>query len=592
MKNRTIIKILFVFTVIVSISFGSCNIDEFLEKPPGGDVTEDTIFSTKRDIETFLYGTYTYGMHSYYPYYSNNSYINPNPSQSMTAGITDEAEIAGTFFNCQYWNSASIQSNNIEFQEDRRFSMRWTAIRRCNTIIERMAIDKVLTQAERDQFTGEVLFIRALNNFEMFKRYGAMPIVDRKLQVDDEQKIPRATLEEFVNYIVADCEESARLLKNVRYTSAQRGRVTDVAALALKARTLLYAASPLFNTTTPYISGTAEQNAMVCFGNYSEKRWSDAAAAALEVINEAPKHGFQLLNTGEPEEDYRRTWNTNDNVEIILAEKYKGRVGRWASPYNVFASIYVTASTSWGNATMCVPHNFIRKYEKMTGEPQTWNEVGVAGDDLMEKYAELDPRFRQTVAYQGSRWTSEVPEVQVHTGGTHSVTENLTGAFMHKHLPTQWENGSYYTPNGMLFRVTEAYLNYAEALNESQNSPSDAVYEAINLIRARSGMPALPKGLSQSQMRERIKNERDLELCFEDHRMWDIRRWMDAEKDGVMQGDFLGIKVERISGSGITAKCNYELFVFEKRSFNRNMYLHPILENEVNKGYLLQNPGW
>lgn len=591
MENRIIIKVLLAFMVI-SAYFTSCGVDDFLDKPPGVDVTEDTIFSTKKDIETFLFGTYSYGMHSYYPYYSDNSYTNPNPNQSMTAAITDEAEIAGTFFNCQQWNTGSIQRNNIINQEDRRFNVRWTAIRRCNIIIERMAEDNVLTQAERDQFTGEVLFIRALNNFEMFKRYGAMPIVDKRLQIDDELKIPRATLEEFVNYIVDDCEEAARLLKDVRYTSAQRGRITDVAALALKARTLLYAASPLFNTATPYISGTPEQNVLVCYGNYSETRWAQAAAAALEVINEAPKHGFQFLNTGDPKEDYRKTWNTNDNVEIILAEKYKGRVGRWASPYNVFASNYVTSNSSWGGATMCVPHNFIRKYEKMNGEPQTWNEPGVVGHDLMEKYAELDPRFRQTIAYQGSRWTNQVTEVQVHTGGAHDASENITGAFMHKLLPTTWENGSYYTPNGMLFRMTEAYLNYAEALNESQSAPSDEVYNTINMIRSRVGMPDLPKGLTKEQMRERIKNERDLELCFEDHRMWDIRRWMDAEKDGVMQGDFLGVKVDRISGEGLTAKCDYRLFVFEKRSFNRNMYMHPILENEVNKGYLLQNPGW
>lgn len=590
MKSRTIIKVLLVFA-IVSTSLWSCGLDEFLDKPPGVDVTEDTIFSTKRDIESFLYGTYMYGMHSYYPYYNDNSSINPNPNQSMTACFTEEGEMFGTFFNSQQWNSATIVRNNIINQEDKRFNLRWTAIRRCNIIIERMQTDEVLTQTERDQFTGEVLFIRALNNFEMLKRYGGMPIIDKRLQVDEEQKIPRATLADFVTHIVNDCNESARLLKNVEpYGAAQRGRVTDAAALALKSRTLLYAASPIFNTATPYISGSPEVNAMVCYGDYSEQRWIDAANAAKEALDAIARHGFALLNTGDPENDYRSTWSTNDNVEIILAEKYKGRVGRWSSPYNVMASRFVTANSSWGGATVNVPHNFVRKYEKKNGQAQTWNEVGVVGNDLMEKYAELDPRFRQTVAYQGSQWCGV--EVSVHEGGAHAEGENITGAFMHKLLPVVWENGAYYTPNGMLFRVTELYLNYAEALNEAAGSPSSTVYQYINDIRARAGMPNLPTGLSKAEMRTRIKNERDLELCFEDHRMWDIRRWMDAEQEGVMQGDFLGVKVKRNSGSGITAKCDYELFVFERRSFNRNMYMHPIFEHEVNKGYLLQNPGW
>lgn len=483
MKNRTIIKLLFMFTV-VPVFFGSCNLDDFLEKPPGVDHTEDMIFSTKRGIESYLYGTYTYGLHSYYPYYNDNRlnqgtdkeiWANPNPNQSMTAFMTDEGEMSGTYFNCQQWNSAIIQANDIKNQEDKRFDLRWIAIRRCNTIIERMAIDEVLTPEERDQFTGEALFIRALNNFEMFKRYGGMPIVDRKLEVDDDQRIPRANLETFVNYIVGDCDESARLLKDVVYTSAQRGRITNAAALALKARTLLYAASPLFNTATPYISGTPEQNALVCYGDESQARWAVAAQAADTALIEASKHGFALLNTGNPEEDYRSTWNTNDNVEIILAEKYKGRVGHWQVPYSLFVSS-LTSAGSWGpSATSCVTHNFVRKYEKKNGQAQTWNEVGVVGSDLMEKYAELDPRFKQTVAYQGSIWTTLNGQVvvQVHEGGAHDNFEaNRTGLFMQKDQVFI----------DMAFAVTP-YLLYAGLTENNTEYIDYAVFETLELFR-------------------------------------------------------------------------------------------------------------
>ena len=105
-------------------------------------------------------------------------------------------------------------------------------------------------------------------------------------------------------------------------------------------------------------------------------------------------------------------------------------------------------------------------------------------------------------------------------------------------------------------------------------------------------MRDFPAGLTKEQVRERIKNERAIELSFEDHRFWDIRRWMDAEEDGVMKGDFYKEELTHISGVGLNQKCTYVITKFETRSFNRNMYLHPILESEINKGYLTQNPGW
>ena len=594
MKNRFLIKILLLLAVICT-SVSSCvkGFDEFLDKPPGVDVTEDTIFSTKKDFETFLFGTYMYGLHSYYPYNTVNNSINPNPSLCMTAPLTDEAEMAGTYFTSHQWNTASIQRNNIKGQEDKRFDLRWTAIRRCNIIIERMPSTS-FSQAEKNQYIGEALFIRALNNFEMFKRYGGMPKVDKRLVDEDIWEIPRSSVKDFVDYIVGDCTESARLLNGVVYNANQRGRIPDVAALALKAKTLLYAASPLFNTDEPYLP--TDHPELVCYGDKNKQRWADAASAALAAINAADAYGFKLLDNDDPEHDYRKIWETYDNNEIILAEKFSGPTGNWSQPWAYILPAGL-GMNGWAGNAVCVPHNFIRKYEKMNGEPQTWNAPGVVGHDLMEKYAELDPRFRQTVAYNGSSWNHLYPDMELYVGAKGSSPNpnaNITGAMMHKLIPYDMSNTTNYqmVPNGILFRVGELYLDYAEALNESLAVPSKEVYDAVNVIRDRAGMPDLPSGLSQIEMRKRIKNERDIELAFEDHRFWDIRRWMDAEEDGVMQGAFYKVTITRKSGAGLNQKCDYVISTFENRSFNRNMYLHPIFENEVNKGYLIQNPGW
>lgn len=581
MNKLTIVITLGVF---ISSFLISCEkgFGDFLDKPPGVDVTEDTIFSTQKDIEAFLFGTYFYGIHSYLPYDDLNNKTNPNPTLSMTAYMSDEAEVSESWFNCQAWNTGAIVKNDIVFQEDSRFYLRWQAIRRCNILIERLP-GTSLSQAQKDGYSGEAYFIRALNNFEMFKRYGAMPIVDRRLNVGENMAIPRPTLTEFVDYIIKDCDKATDLLKDVTYTSAQMGRATELVALTLKAKVLLFSASPLFNTANPVISGGNSK--LICHGNYDKERWKLAADATLVAINKCAQYNVALINTGSPETDYLKSWETYDNSEIILAEKWSNTQGDWAKPWNVLVPKFASSNT-W-DEHICVTHNFIKKYEKMDGTPQKWNPAGVVGNDLQEKYAQLDPRFRQTVTYNLSKYTNNVPVTQLFKGGQQDSYKNLTGTLMRKLIPPTMTGWPPVVPNATLFRISELYLNYAEALNEYNNASPQDVYTYLNLLRARAGMPDIPS-LNQDQMREKIKNERAIELAFEDHRMWDIRRWIDAEKDGVMQGDFYGLKINKISDE----QYSYEIYKFETRTFHRRMYIHPIVESEVNKGYLEQNPGW
>lgn len=583
-------------TLMVALfAMSSCEdmMGDYLDKPQGSDVNEDTIFSTKKNIEKLLFAGYSYGLHSYYPYHNLNNKVNPNPMMCMTSPITDEGEMSNTWYSSEQWNIGAVLASSIESQEDGRWPLRFKAIRICNILIEKLPEATVISDREKAQYAAEAYFIRALNNFELFKRYGGMPIVDHRLLNDESWELPRASVEEFVDYIADDCDKAYQGLNGVEYPENQRGRITASAALALKTKVLLYAASPLFNTSKPYLA--TDHPELVCYGNEDANRWKKAADAAEAALDQCGMEGFYLLSDGDPENDYRKLWETYDNCEIILAEKWAGNQGNWSWPWCGFIPTGFGMST-WGEA-LNVTHNFIRKYEKMDGTPMQWNEPGVEGHDLMEKYAELDPRFRQTVAYNGSYWNNGFPDVQLYEGALTSPNANAneTGALVHKLVPRELaaSGGQYQMqPNGILFRVAELYLSYAEALNEYLSAPDQKVYEAVNIVRARAGMPGLPAGLSKEQMRERIKKERDIELSFEDHRLWDIRRWMDAEKEGVMQGTFYKVKINRISGSGLDQKCDYTILPFEQRVWHRKMYLHPIKENEVNKGYLLQNPGW
>jgi hypothetical protein len=142
--------------------------------------------------------------------------------------------------------------------------------------------------------------------------------------------------------------------------------------------------------------------------------------------------------------------------------------------------------------------------------------------------------------------------------------------------------------NFTLFRLAEAYLNYAEALNESQG-PVQEAYDAINIIRRRSGMPDLPAGLSQAEFRAKVWKERGIELAWEDHRFWDVNRWMIGEQ--IKNGPITGLKITKV-GSAVPQQFHYERITLENRVWYRRQYLCPFTQTEINKGYLVQNPGY
>lgn len=571
-----------IFCGVLCLAMTSCekSITEFLDKAPGVDVTENTVFSSRAQLETFITGTYRIGIHSIFTY-NDAALIPTSRTFTINAAITDEAEAEATFFHTTQWNTAAVTSaGGLVGQEDYRYYIRWTAIRNCNIILERLNDVPNLDDTYKNQVIGEVKFIRALNYAEMLKRYGGVPIIDKRFQLTDDFKVKRSTVEEVVNFIIKDCDEAVSLLP-ASYPSNMRGRATKTAAQMVKARTLLFAASPLFNTAQPFLDAGTE-NKLICYGNQDNGRWQKAADAAKMALDLAPAGGFMLVTDKGVDKNYKFVWEQNDNSEIVLAEKVYGSRSRTQFPW--YGMQPVSIINAWGGVS--VIHNFVRKYEKKDGTPQTWNLNG-GGSDLMKKYSELDPRFAQTVGYNGSYWNRDFPVLETFQGGRHAP-DCWGGAWMKKLIPDVLSTASGAVPNAIIFRVAESYLNYAEALNEAQG-PVPAAYAAMNTIRQRSGMPNLPTGLTKEQFRERVRNERAIELAFEDHRLWDIRRWLIAEQEGVMKGAMYGLKIYKIANS---TEFRYEPYVIETRSFLPRMYLHPFLNTEVFKGYLIQNPGW
>jgi len=562
------------------IAFASCKKDirNFLDKPPGVDVTEDTIFSSKSQVDTFIAGMYLDGVATGYPNWLQGEGGGDN--NGIWASACDESSAMMTWTWTKNWNFANITPTS---NQDFRWIPRWKAIRRANIILEIIYGVPGVDQNYKNQVKGEANFVRALNYFDMLKFYGGVPIVDHRFLLSEDLKIPRSSVEQVVKFIVEGCDKAALFCPDF-YPPELRGRITKGAALLLKAKTLLYAASPIFNTNTPYLD-LGENNKLICYGNYDLNRWQLAADAAKAVIDWAPAGNIRLIEDQGITKNYKYVWEKLDNDEIILAEKSREPVWPWYFPWY---GLLPTAGPYPGFAGATITMNFVKSYEKANGEPQVW-DMENGGNDLNIKYAELDPRFAQSIAYNGVYWNVDIPIVETFVGGS-LAKDCAGGAWLRKFIPDGLTKTTPQIPSWTLFRLAEAYLDYAEALNEAQG-PSQQVYDAVNIIRHRSGMPDLPNGLSQPELRERIRHERAIELAFEDHRFWDIRRWLIAENEGVMNGNMWGIIITKIAGTN-PQEFSYKPYVFEVRTFLRKMYLHPFPQGEVNKGYLIQNPGY
>ncbi|MFC4198826.1 RagB/SusD family nutrient uptake outer membrane protein [Pedobacter jamesrossensis] len=595
--------------LLVCMSF-SCkkDITQFLEKPPGISLDEDKVFSSQEEIEQYISTGYQYSIPTFFGVrdgLNGTLTVSPTgriPTQATTifAGATDEAESTADFTSNNAWNGGSVQPTTILGDEDVMYFARFKGIRLANILLERIDAAPV-TAAYKQQVKAEAKFLRAINNFETFKRYGGFQIINKRLTAEESSTLARSSIQACVDFIIKDLDEAFTELPAGFPVEAQKGRVNKSAIAALKSRTLLYAASPLFNTGTPYIS--YGNNSLICYGNFSAQRWQLAADAALVALNTATGEGFQLLNDPAKRNpvpvnravlgNYRESWEAPDNNELILSYKGFPSSGRFSHPWQHVLPNMDPPFDGYFSGT-AVNHRFIKRYEKKDGTVQTW---GSSGNDLVQKYSELDPRFAQTVGFNGSRFSQNQPILETFQGGVHSRTCK-TGAWMKKLVPDLLYAGNL-VPIISVFRYNELLLNYAEAINEFQGPgvatgatppiiPVSA-YDALNAIRLRSGMPPLPAGLSKDQFRLRLQNERAIELAFENYRIWDVRRWLIAENDGIMNGAVLGLRITTLPAS----QFRYEEFVVENRVFPKRLYLHPYDRDEILRNpNMIQNPGW
>lgn len=538
--NRKIKNLLqFGCTLMYITIFFNCS-DDLLNQTPKDSLTEELVWTDPQGAIQFVNGIYG-GMQSGF----DRNYEGWAKGLYLLDGATDDGDVSMGWTHSTVLQNAQFTADNVPWGQT--WADYYSLIRKTNLALENL--DRLDDETLRSRLKGEVYFLRALCYHSLLRLYGiksdggdptGVPIIDHSLTLDDDLQIARSSYDDVVNFILTDLDTAATLLPSKGNIEA--GRATSGAAYALKSRVLLYA-----------------------------ERWAEAASAAKDVV------GYTLYP------DYKTLFLEKNNNEIIFAKKFQnpdkthqtdagGTPNAGWDVYNSPNTFKGTSDGGWGGNLPT--QNFVDAYDMVDGEPQTTSALF----DPNNPYENLDPRFEATVVHNESTFRERV--IEMYEGGR----EADPGAFMttryflrkfHDETLSLYSRSS--DQDWIFIRYAEVLLNYAEAQNEAVG-PDATVYDAINEIRQRAGLPDLVAELGQNEMRDKIRNERRIELAFEEHRFFDIRRWKIAQS--LLDG-------KPIYGMTITknpdGSFSYAKMEVETRSFPERLYVLPIPQSERDK---------
>ncbi|MFC7524119.1 RagB/SusD family nutrient uptake outer membrane protein [Parapedobacter sp. GCM10030251] len=428
--------------------------------------------------------------------------------------------------------------------------------------------------AEINRWKNEVRFLRAFFYFELVKRYGGVPIITETFGLNDSPDgLSRQSLAESIGFIVDECDAVAPNLPAVP-ESVNLGRATKGAALSLKSQVLLYAASDLYNTPD-WAGGYAHPELIALPAADRAARWKAAADAAKAVID-LTEANYALHG------DYQSLFRTFNSQEIIFARRQGAT--------NSFERANFPVGYDLGQSGTTPSQNLVDAYEVIaedgTAMPFDWTNPAHAANP----YSNRDPRLGMSLLTNNTAFKGR--PVELWAGGLDGKGRDQasrTGYYLLKYVDPNINllTGTTSVHTWIFIRLAGIYLNYAEALNEYDPGHPD-IKAYIDRVRQRNGvgMPPLPIGLSQAEMRDRIRRERQVELAFEGHRFWDVRRWMIAP--ATLGEPLKGVDIVR-TGETFT----YTPATVENRVFHPKMHFYPIPQQELLKvDGLVQNPLW
>ena len=540
-------------------SFSSCADLEYTEETTRDE--EWTFNYFNEGIKGLVSGVYAQVYNNEFE--SNSAYF--------LAGATDEAQYAletGAINN--YINGGWSPANPY----DRVWTKSYTAIADANMFLEKLEQTDISDWqyhpnykdwvAQLELFPYELRFLRAYFYFELFKTYGDVPLVTTTLTNGQANNVKRTPASEIVKFIVEECDAIAPYLP-VSYETeigSEVGRATRVAVAALKARTLLYAASPLHNPDN------------------NKDKWIEAANACKYILDNAETWGLKLSAYGS-------LWGHDAffNKELIFG------LGRGES--NSFEMANYPVGVENGSSGSCPTQSLVDQYEYQDNG-ETFGQRHPGNIDLTEAdpYEGLDPRFALTVVKNGDEWPSNGAQkkiIETFVGGFNAApkygatpTSYYLKKFVDGSCVTTADNQTSRRHTWIVFRLAEFYLDYAEAVFNATGSANDPTFgmtanDAINVLRNRADIQ-MPKFTEDgAEWVTRYERERLVELAFENHRFWDVRRW----KKGAQY--FASIQAAKITSEGQFTRSTIT------RQWNDKFNFYPIPQSTRDGNQELEN---
>ena len=621
MKKRIIYSLMVLFIIAI---MPSCNDKAFLDSKPLTQYSELDVFSDINLSETFLNKAYRGALGLPFNYL-------------RLSGTTDEALYAlfGNFFN---FNKSLVTSDGLAEWWDGAIGIGWGAEHTrhltwnplfANVRIVDLFLSKAkntsVTDKEWNRLKGEAHFIRAYTYHLLVSLYGGVPIIKEPASLNDNLQVPRNTYEECINFIVEDLNLAATLLPLPADQPKDKiGRATVGAALALKARVLLHAASDLHNPerNATITAGFAHPELLGYTTAKTQERWTLAQKAAKDLMN----RGYYDLYKKNPATSDNIVDNISNyfisyaNTEEDILLQYFPKIAQ--DDYTPGLRVAPNGYNGHG-ANNPLPE-LVDDYEMKDGSKFDWsNPVHKA-----TPYANRDARFYATILYEGASWVprpdntkKEDPFNKIQVGSVYNLggTIRLKGGLDTEFGSTNQSNAGktgYYLRKAIdpaikfefevqtvpfrHIRYAEVLMNYAEACIELGNESEALIY--INMIRKRAGQPELSSAVTGVALKEAYRHERRIEFAFEEFRHWDVRRWMIAPQ---ITHQMKAMDIKYLTSENATtylksdgspwsapvyAEANNSLDV---RIWNNKMYFFPILRDELNKNKnLIQNPGF
>ena len=593
----------------------SCSL--FLEKPDTtGTVDQQAVFSTTKNAQAALMSCYQNVIRHGWP-------------GGMGIGHCTYGAISGEVGRGYNWHSSynisqqglSVNGTDGSDAGAEHFGNNWRFIRECYLVKENIDYVADMSDADKELIKAEVSALIAYRYMGMFYRYGGVPIVRKSFFSTDDLSARRATVQEMVDFISELCDEAYNVLP-AKWDNANTGRMTKGAALAIKARTLQFAARPLFNSATPYLSmKNAEDNAYICFGNADKERWKAAIDANEAVLSWASSNGVRLLNSGGAGEgkpnpnafdDYGRATSTPSNEEIILAFKFNSTSVNDPIVNFINCSRYETYNR-YDTDCSGVLTNHLENYWAADGTEMSWPKVGDAmprsGSDWIANIAKIEPRALADIKFGGHDSANNPGDYNWQNIGWNrggysadkdkgdvfpNAIDSDKGCGERTKFYYHAGNRTWFEPP--LFRLAETYLYLAEAYNEYGNSAK--ALENLNKVHNRAGLPSITE-TDQAKLRAIIQREFAVEFFQENHRYYDVKHWKRSDiGNGICGGAMrmlqFNIKNDDAATWPYAAKWidTYWDAVAYESYWNDAMFLEPFPQSEINKGTLVQNPGY